>query len=93
MDINAIPYQITSTDANEIEINITAPGIPKGVPLTMKIEVVSGTWNFNVGGSATDSNINYTAGDEVLLAYNMGPDGNVKAKPSAGSEVIKVSVI
>jgi hypothetical protein len=89
MDIVNIPELVTAPDANNFEIIFNnRAGVTD--PFTVSIEIVSGTWKFNVGKTAADSSATYTADDKVLITLGSGK--NLNAKAANASETFKVSI-
>lgn len=89
MDIANIPELITAPDANNFEVIFTnRAGITD--PFTVSLEIVTGTWKFNVGKTAADSGATYVAGDKVLVTVGSGK--NLNAKAANASETCKASI-
>lgn len=85
------PALVTSTGTanTEIEFDQTLFGnLLESVNIAY-IEVVSGTFNFNVGATASSLSGSYTDGDKIILTFGAGK--KISYKAAAGSQTFKIS--
>lgn len=82
--VSNIPELITAADANDNDLLFSSrSGITN--PLVVFIEIVSGTFKFNVGAVASLSSATYIAEDKVMITIGPGVKLNFKAANAAES--------
>ena len=89
--ITTNPTLVTSSDTKSTTIVFDQPSLGSILAAinTAYIEVVSGTFNFNVGGAASATNGTYVGGDKLILTFGNGKSIDFKAANAA--ETFKIS--
>lgn len=92
-NITTNPQLITSAGTDDTELVLAGALVKPGVngEVIAQITIVSGTFKFNVGASASSVTATYTDGDTFLLTFYPNTH-NIHYAAGAGSQTFKIAI-
>lgn len=88
------PALVTSPNANTDNTLVPISGIygvDSSGTITAYIEVVTGTFKFNVGATSANSTATYIAGDKFIITFRPGLD-MIQFQSANTSETFRISI-